>query len=235
MIYLNKLKSNNALEKDSKNLGKWIFLVTGVISIILGCLFAQPLTYFLITLLPKDIHFVALNPFDGFLILMWVGLAISLAFFGLIFCLWAYFNLRDALFEKEKKIIAKFILPASFLFIFGLVFGLFIYLKVMLPYFVETNTLLGIENMWSLYNVLIIGINLSILLGLCFEIPLILRGLLKIGLLKKKKLEESRGIVVFIICFVSAVITPTPDLLSMFIVAVPLYLLFELSMFGFKH
>jgi len=207
-----------------------LFSITGIISLIIGCLFAEPLTYFLITLLPKGIKFVAINPFDGFMILMWVGFAISIAVFGFIFSVWAWWNYKDILYKKEKELIIKSLFPSSILFLFGLCFGMFLYLNIMLPFFLETNVGLGLENLWSMYNVIVTGLGLSIMLGFCFELPLVVRGLIEVGLVTKQRLKENRGIVLFVVCLVSAVITPTPDLLSMFLVALPLYGLFEVSL-----
>lgn len=208
------------------------FGITAILSLIIGVLLAETLTYLLIQLLPKGISFVAVNPFDGFMVLMWTGIIVSLTLFLLVTSVWCWFNFKDALFSKEKELIAKAFLPATILFVIGFVFGLFIYLNLMLPFFIETNTGLGLENLWSLYNVIISGLSLALLVGICFELPLLIRTLIKSKLIEKQKLTDSRGKIFFAIVLISAIITPSPDLVSMFLVATPLYLLFEISLIG---
>jgi sec-independent protein translocase protein TatC len=120
--------------------------------------------------------------------------------------------------------------PASVLFLIGLIGGLLLYTQIILPYFIETNTLLGMKNYFSLYQLITTGLMLSLALGAIFEIPLILRGLIKLGVVQKKILKEQRLIIFFGICVISAIIVPTPDILSSGLVAIPMYGLFEASL-----
>ncbi len=202
--------------------------------LIIGGLLSQITLAIFVSFLPKEVIFVALNPYDGFLILIWCGLAITL----LLFMFFAGFSLsvyyKDALYEKEKKFILKNVIPSGVLFVIGLVFGFFLYTQIMLPFFVETNLLIGLTNYWNLYSVISSGIGLSIALGLSFQMPLVIRGLIKFKFVEAKFFREKRLIVIFLLLLISGIITPTPDVLSQLIVAIPLYLLFELSLIGLK-
>jgi sec-independent protein translocase protein TatC len=100
----------------------------------------------------------------------------------------------------------------------------------MLPFFIETNLFLGLDNLWNLNNVVVSGIGLSLVLGFCFLFPIVLRGLIKIGFVDKVFLKSKRGFVVVGLLLVSGLVTPTPDVLSQLVVALPLYILFELSL-----
>lgn len=212
---------------------KW-FGIYAIISLILGIVFAEPFYLLIKSLLPSGVKFIAVNPFDGFVTLMWCGLSISITLFllGAIFLLWKEFN--SALYVKEKEFIFKSLSPAIVLFSIGNAFGIFLYTQIMLPFFIETNNYMGLENYWNLSQVVISGLSLSLMLGLSFLFPLVLRGLIKLGYLNTGMLKAKRGMVLVGILIVSAIITPTPDVLSQVIVGIPLYILFELSMWGLK-
>lgn len=207
---------------------KWL-AVLGLVALVIGTVLCEPFYQFIKSLLPK-VDWIAYAPFDGFMILMWCGIIISLIIFALGLIVWVWKEYNDILKSEEKELLAKNILPALILFIAGIIFGLIVYINLMLPFFLETNIQMGLENYWNLYQVITTGLKLSLMLGLAFLFPLFLRGLIKLNLIEKRVLKEKRGIVIVIILVISAVITPTPDILSMLIVALPLYLLFEASL-----
>jgi sec-independent protein translocase protein TatC len=188
------------------------------------------LTKVIISILPKGIEFVAQNPTDGFMVLMWVGLLVSIGLFGFGIGVFGLITNHNALYPKEKEFLIKALLPASILFLIGLLGGLLLYTQIILPYFIETNLALGMKNYFSLYQVITTGLMLSLMLGAIFEIPLILRGLIRLGVVKKQLLKEQRLMIFFGICVLSAIIVPTPDLLSSGLVAIPMYGLFEISL-----
>jgi sec-independent protein translocase protein TatC len=207
---------------------KWLIAIA-INCLLTGMLTAETLTKILLNQLPSGIKLVAMNPFDGFMLTMNVGLAVSL-FIAMIFLVaWFWFNYKDAFTQKEKSTFLRSIAPSLFLFIFGVLFGGFIYFNSMLPFFAETNTALGLENLWSPTQTITNGITLALMLGIAFQLPLLIRGLIKLNFVQKSLFTQARGQIFFIVCLIAAVITPTPDLLSMGAVAAPLYGLFELG------
>lgn len=207
---------------------KW-FGGLGLFALVIGTVLCEPFYLFIKSFLPK-VNWIAYAPFDGFMLLMWCGIIISLMIFALGLIVWIWKEYNDILKDNEKEFLLKNLLPALILFIVGNVFGLIVYTQLMLPFFLETNNAMGLENYWNLYQVITTGLKLSLLLGLSFLFPIILRGLIKLGLIQKELLKKQRLLIFFIIMVISAVITPTPDILSMLIVAIPLYLLFEGSL-----
>lgn len=207
---------------------KWLAGL-GLFALVIGTVLCEPFYLFIKSLLP-NVNWIAYAPFDGFMLLMWCGIIISLIIFAGGLIIWVFKEYSDILKDNEKEFLLKNLLPALILFIVGNVFGLIVYTQLMLPFFLETNTSMGLENYWNLYQVITTGLKLSLMLGFAFLFPLVLKGLIKLNLIEKKVLKEKRGIVIVIILVLSAVITPTPDILSMLIVALPLYLLFEASL-----
>jgi sec-independent protein translocase protein TatC len=65
--------------------------------------------------------------------------------------------------------------------------------------------------------------------GLCFEMPVLAYALGKIGLLSSSFLARGRKIAIVVILIVAAVLTPTPDVFTQLLLAVPMYLLYEIS------
>jgi sec-independent protein translocase protein TatC len=206
----------------------WIGIIA-VLSLIIGIILSNPLYSFILTLIPEGVQFIAYNPSDGFMTIMWVTVAISVIFFllGLLCLLW--YEYHDALYKKERDFLIKSFAPSIFLFIVGNVFGLFLYTQFMLPFFIQTNTDMGLVNYWNLYQVIQSGIGMAIMLGIAFQLPIILRALIKYKFIEKKDLKSKRGMVAFVLLIVSGIITPSPDILSQFLVAIPLYVLFEVS------
>ena len=71
---------------------------------------------------------------------------------------------------------------------------------------------------------------MTLLMGLLFELPVLILFLTKIGIITPKYLRKYRKHTVIGILIVAGVITPSPDIFSQLVVAVPLYGLFELSL-----
>lgn len=208
---------------------KW-FAITAIIALIIGGLLAESFYYFIRELLPKNIEFVAYNPFDGFMILINLGLAISIILFAVFVLIVLWKEYKNALYRKEREFLKKILLPVIGLYVFGFCFGIFLYTQIMLPFFVETNVGLGLKNLWSLKDIISGCVGLAFILGLCFELPILIKGLLKFNFVTKDRLRELRLPIILGILILSAVITPTPDILSQLIVGIPLYSLFEVSL-----
>jgi len=189
---------------------------------------------FVTNLVPEGIDIVALNPSDGFMVLFWSSISIGL----LIFCLFGgiviWFITNDILYDFERKIVLKNILPSVLLFLFGFLFGLYMYLGLIIPYFVGINASLRLENIWSLNVVLTSALMIGASIGLSFQLPLVIRNVIRFGLVKKEVFIKNRLIVFLVILVLSAFITP-PDMVSQLLVGSPLYLLFELSLIGVKN
>lgn len=208
---------------------KWLGLYA-LLCLVIGGLLAQPLFLFLQGFLPSQVEYVAYSASDGFMILVWCTIIIALSMF-LVFIagyLWVAYN--DALHKDEKDFIKRNVLPSSVLFIIGVVFGFYVYVNLMMGFFIQTNLDLGLVNNFNMFSIISSIIGFSFMLGLAFQIPVIIRALIRHGLIDKKKFKDNRKIAIVLVLILSAVITPTPDILSQLITGIPLYLLFELSL-----
>lgn len=150
---------------------------------------------------------------------------------GFPYILWEIWKfISPALYEKEKKNAVWFILSASILFFFGVLFGYFLVLPLSVNFFGGFNVSTVIKNEFNVDNYMGMFKTSVIASGLMFELPIIIYFLAKLGLVTASSLRQYRRYAIVAILIVSAIITP-PDILSQVIVSLPLLLLYEISIF----
>jgi len=134
-----------------------------------------------------------------------------------------------ALTPHEKRLVFPACGTALLLFITGCAFSFFLLIPSTLRVSVEINQMLGFMMRWtpgSYYSLLcwlVIGV------GLAFEFPLVIVILVYIGILQVATLRKYRRHAIVAIFIIAAVVTPTPDPITQTIFAIPLYVLYELS------
>jgi sec-independent protein translocase protein TatC len=135
----------------------------------------------------------------------------------------------SALSKKEfKKII--FSIPISvLLFVIGFVYGCFI-MFYSFSLLATVNVSLGIQNVWDISTFLSQMIITSALLGLVFQMPLIISLLIKMNIITTEFLKSKRRIFILFLFGLTALLPPT-DGLSLIAMSLPLYLLYELTIF----
>lgn len=154
------------------------------------------------------------------------GVIIAVPYF--LWELWRF--IKPALSEKERKHSGGFVVITSLLFLTGVVFSYFLIVPLTInflgTYYVSEN----VENYFTLNSYISTITSLSFATGLVFELPVLVYFLTKIGILTPIFLKKYRRHAIVIILIISAVITP-PDVFSQAMVAIPLYLLFEVSIY----
>ena len=159
-----------------------------------------------------------------FMLALFGGVFLSMPF--LLYQTWKFFS--AALSEGEKKYVVIFV-PLTFIFFFvGCVFGYFVLLPMMLKFFLsfESPYLIPMINI-SKYISFVISVIFSA--GISFELPLVIIFLTRIGIVTPNFLVQKRRHAIVIIFILSAVLTPSPDFFSQFVMAIPLIILYELS------
>lgn len=144
-----------------------------------------------------------------------------------------YFFIFPGLNKKEKTMLLSSIPICIVLFLIGFVFGasiLFYAFKLL----ATINQNLGIQNIWSIGSYLSEIFITSSLLGLLFEFPLIITGLLRLQLLKLSTLKKKRRFAWFMVFIIVSILPPT-DGLSLIAMATPLILLYEITVFINRH
>ncbi|WP_443937691.1 twin-arginine translocase subunit TatC [Pedobacter sp. MW01-1-1] len=158
-----------------------------------------------------------------------VMVGIVLGFPYLLWEIWRF--VKPALHENERKSASGFVFFASILFIIGILFGYFIVCALSVNFLTGYDASSEIKNMFSIDSYISSVATLTLGTGIIFELPIIIFILSKLGLMTPKLMRSSRRYATVIILIIAAVVTPTPDIMTMLIVAAPLFLLYELSIF----
>jgi sec-independent protein translocase protein TatC len=134
------------------------------------------------------------------------------------------------LYKKERRMLGPIVLLSSFFFITGALFGYFIVFpwgfKFFLGFATET-----IRPLPSMKEYLGFSAKLLLAFGLVFELPMILTFLARLGLVSVDFLKKNRKYAVLLIFIVAAILTP-PDVITQIMMALPLMVMYELSIIG---
>jgi sec-independent protein translocase protein TatC len=149
---------------------------------------------------------------------------------GVPYMLWEVWRfIKPALHDKERKAARGFVFYATVLFFMGVFFGYYIITPLSVNFLIGYTVSSIIENMPTIDNYLSSISTLTLGSGIIFELPIIIYVLSTLGIMTPKLMRTSRRYAIVIILIIAAIVTPTPDALTMTVVAIPLYILFETS------
>ncbi|VVM05935.1 Sec-independent protein translocase protein TatC [Methylacidimicrobium cyclopophantes] len=137
--------------------------------------------------------------------------------------------LLPALTPGEKRAVLPVFSVGALLFLLGGFFSYAVLLPQTLRFFVQYSRSLGVENQWTLPNYVDFVIQMVVGFGLAFELPLVVVLLTYFGILRAELLGRYRRHAIVAIIVAAACITPTSDPFTLFLLAAPMYLLYELS------
>ena len=161
-------------------------------------------------------------------LLIWVCITVGFVV-GFPFILWEVWKfISPALYDKEKKHAATFVIVSSLLFFLGVLFGYFIITPLSVYFFGSFSTSKEIVNEFNLESYTSMIKTSVIACGILFELPIIIYFLSKLGLVSPSFLRKYRKYALVIVLILSAVITP-PDIISQIIVSIPIMILYEFS------
>ncbi|MCX7183368.1 MAG: twin-arginine translocase subunit TatC [Nitrosospira sp.] len=139
--------------------------------------------------------------------------------------IWAF--VAPGLYSHEKRLVLPLILASSILFICGIAFSFFVVLPTVFD-FITHFAPEGVVVMTDIGKYLDFVLTMFIAFGITFEVPVLVVVLVKIGVISIEKLRKIRRYVLVGAFILGAIFTP-PDVVSQFMLAVPLYLLYELG------
>ena len=153
---------------------------------------------------------------------------VVLGFPYILYEFWKFIS--PGLYENERKTSRGFIIIASLLFFLGAAFGYFVVAPLSINFLATFKISAAIENEFDIDNYIAL-IRASVLAsGLIFELPIIIYFLTKIGLVTPDFMRKNRKYALVIVLILAAIITP-PDITTQIIVAVPIIILYEVSIF----
>lgn len=184
----------------------------------------------------KPAHLQTLSASEQFFNHMWISFLCGIIL-GFPFVLWELWKfVRPALKNKEIGPVKIFVVIASILFLIGIFFGYFLLFPMsynfLINYQVSSSGIVQTQNTFDDYISLIS--TMTLVAGIIFEMPILVYFLTRMTLLTPEFMRKYRKHAVIIILIAAAVITPSPDVTSQMVVAIPMYLLYELSVFVSK-
>ena len=142
--------------------------------------------------------------------------------------LWRF--IKTALREEELRYSSIAITIVSILFIIGILFSYFLIVPLTINFLGNYQVSEMVKNQISLssYISTVVGVILSV--GIVFELPALAWVLSRLGIITDKWMRKYRKVMIVVIFIVAAIITP-PDMFSQILVAVPLLILYEISIY----
>lgn len=177
--------------------------------------------------LPEGGHMIATDVAGAFLVPMKVTLMVSfvIALPYVLYQAWAF--VAPGLYSHERRLVVPLIAASVLLFLIGMSFAYFVVFPTVFG-FVNKFAPEGVAVMTDIDKYLSFVLTTFLAFGLTFEVPVIVVVLVRVGIVKVEQLRDARRYVIVGAFVLAAVFTP-PDVVSQFLMAVPLLLLYELG------
>lgn len=172
-----------------------------------------------------------LSPADAFILRIKIALFAGAILASPVVISQIWFFIVPALHEKEKRMIFPWIAATSLLFLAGISFCFFGVIPIALKFLMgfQTDFLKPMISVTSYVDFLW---NLSLAFGIAFNLPVVVIILSSLGVVTTKTLAHYRKHAIVLIFILAAVMTPTPDMATQTLLAVPLIFLYELGILG---
>ena len=202
--------------------------------IVFGCLFywardiytllAKPM----LDILPAGTQMIAVEVASPFFVPMKVTMfaALVIALPYLLYQLWAF--VAPGLYSHEKKLVVPLIATSTLLFIIGMTFAYFIVFPTVFG-FITKFAPDGVAVMTDIQKYFDFVLTLFLAFGVAFETPIAVVILTRFGIVSVEKLKEVRPYVVVGAFVIAAIFTP-PDVISQLLLAIPLWILYEVGL-----
>lgn len=161
---------------------------------------------------------------------IWAGFIIGFPY--VLYEMWKFIS--PGLYEKERRNSRGFILIASLLFFLGVLFGYYVVAPLSINFLGTYQVSAEVTNEFDLASYISTVRASVIACGILFELPIIIYFLTKVGLVTPEIMKKYRKIALVIVLILSAVITP-PDVASQIIVAIPVLVLYQVSIYISKR
>ncbi len=177
--------------------------------------------------LPEGSSMIAtgvLSPFlTPFKMVFILGIIIAMPF--VLYQIWAF--IAPGLYKSEKRIARPLLISSIFLFYLGCLFAYFVIFPILFQ-FIPSIAPAGVNYMPDINSYLDIVVRLFFAFGLAFEVPIAVILMILMGITTPEKLANNRPYVVVTVFVIGMLLTP-PDIISQTLMAIPMWLLFEIG------
>lgn len=180
------------------------------------------------TFLNKNVQLIFTKPTEAFIAYLKVAMVAGLFLSSPITLYNVLMFVAPGLKPNEKKWVFRLVPASVLLFLAGVFFAFKVVLPVTMHFFLSFQTE-SLNPMFQVGDFLGFITGMLGLCGLSFQLPLLLFFASLLGIVSSRQLAEGRRFAIFFCALVAAVATPTPDAFTMGVVALPLWILFEIS------
>lgn len=139
-----------------------------------------------------------------------------------------------ALYENERKYARLLVVAGYIMFMIGVALCYFLIFPLTIRFLGNYQVSDDVANIITLSSYIDTLTMLTLMLGIVFELPILCMLLGKMGILTADFMKEYRRHAIVIILIVAAIITPTTDVMTLMLVTLPIYLLYEISILAVK-
>ena len=187
------------------------------------------ITYRLLGVDPFSIHLMNTGLTEQFMIHLktsfYAGLLVASPY--IIYLLFGF--VAPALYDNEKKYATVLVASGYGMFMLGTVLNYLLIFPLTVRFLGTYQVSPDVANMLTLQSYMDTLLTMSLVMGIVFELPVVSWLLGKMGLLNAQMMRTWRRHAIVAILIVSAIITPTTDAFTLFVVALPIWLLYEVS------
>lgn len=205
----------------------WI-LMFFVLALIISFAYSMDIFHYVQKDLFPGVDINAFSPGDALKVFMQISFILSFIIVSpvILYHLWQF--VRPGLHPKEQRAALMYIPVAVVLFLLGLSFGYFVIFPFLITFMTTLNAQMGIQETYGVYQAFSFVVNIVFPIALFFELPVIVLFLTRIRLINPDLLRKVRRFAYLALVIAAAVITP-PDVISNILVAIPLVVLYEIS------
>lgn len=178
---------------------------------------------------PFSLHLMNTGLTEQFMIHMKIAITVGFLL-AAPYIIWLLFRyVSPALYDNERRYATVIVGSAYLMFMLGVVITYFLVFPLTVRFLGTYQVSPVVDNMLTLQSYVDTLLMLSLLMGIVFELPVLCWILAKAGFINAKMMSRYRRHVIVGILIVAAFITPTTDIFTLFIVSLPIWLLYELS------
>ena len=187
------------------------------------------ITYRLMGVEPFNIHLMNTGLTEQFMVhlktAMYAGVLVASPYI-----IWQLFRfISPALYDNERKYATLLCTSGYLMFMLGTVLNYFLIFPLTVKFLGTYQVSPDVANMLTLQSYMDTLIMMCLVMGIVFELPVVSWILGRMGLVNRQMMRLMRRHAVVVILVVAAIITPTTDAFTLFIVALPIWLLYEVS------
>jgi len=185
-------------------------------------------------IISKRVTLISMNPMEVFMVWFKVAIITGLVLASpwIFYHIWSF--IAAGLYPHEKRLVYNSLFPSVGLFLTGVVVCQIFVIPGALKALLEFNLWLNIEPDFRLSEWLSFAILMPVITGLCFQLPLVMYVLGRIGIITPEQMASKRRIAWFVMLILVAVVTPSVDPASLLIIWLPMVLLYEVGLWAVR-